>query len=697
MSLLKRIIAEAAEVDEVAELVALLSISQLPTVVVEEASDVRLWSRWMEQRLLGTYNVDALAAGGLENLLRVYEQRHEFAHVPVVFVANRGMWLFTRISEHYDDIIWTKGYSVENDVYSMGEIEKLLDSTRFRDYWRVRESVIRWFAFEVEEFRVSKKQLHVQESIGLDRRDHPIVITKKQWRVQEHVLGSLDEEFRGEIPPEVDSSLDEIVPEGQTKLGTDFRKRCKFRYPDSQTIQEISGGFQFKIPGKFLFEMLARFSSIPLHGLYNIALTNYEAAPGRRGLIKEVKEKLGKQGFTSSQKILSSRKIQNPVPTTQRVKDSGKGLLSRKLTPQIDFVEKSDFFVNKLVIDLKNTSLPTIVVEGKDNANIIEKLIKHHGVKEFLGVKDVKVRDIPKRARLLSAYDRRREFVHILPVAFVADREMGLFTGIPERYADIIWTQGYSLENDLYADADLELLLEPHEIWRHQQVLNSTIEWFAFEVEEFLGGNPARVDFKLSEIVPQGEFKLSKGFCQHRGFRQPSAELIQHIRERYQFLLPGNFLFQVLARFLSIRCRDFNFNVSGRSLYDIALEIHDSQFQSRLYNLMQKIMDKLEEEKERIGALRKPRSKQNQTWKSQNVQPSGPSQLIRKPKVKLGDKVNAIILRKEDNIKVTVQLQTDNREEIAFEYPYYPGRVGDKVKLKVMDIDGTGRIRKVVP
>ena len=101
-----------------------------------------------------------------------------------------------------------------------------------------------------------------------------MVVTKKQWRVQEHVLSSLGEEFKEGISPEVDSSLDEIVPEGQTKLGIGFRKRCKFRYPDSQTIQEISDGFQFKIPGKFLFEMIARFSSIPLHGLYNIALTN---------------------------------------------------------------------------------------------------------------------------------------------------------------------------------------------------------------------------------------------------------------------------------------------------------------------------------------------------------------------------------------------------------------------------------------
>ena len=54
MSLLKRIVAEASKVDKVAELVALLSISQLPTVVVENYNDVQIYSRWVEQRLFGT-------------------------------------------------------------------------------------------------------------------------------------------------------------------------------------------------------------------------------------------------------------------------------------------------------------------------------------------------------------------------------------------------------------------------------------------------------------------------------------------------------------------------------------------------------------------------------------------------------------------------------------------------------------------
>lgn len=99
MSLLKKFLAEAIEVDKVSELVDLFRSSQLPTIVVEKSSDVRIYNRWIERRLFNSYNVDVLAANGKGNLLRLYERRNEFADLPVAFVANRGLWLFSGIPE----------------------------------------------------------------------------------------------------------------------------------------------------------------------------------------------------------------------------------------------------------------------------------------------------------------------------------------------------------------------------------------------------------------------------------------------------------------------------------------------------------------------------------------------------------------------------------------------------------------------
>ena len=77
--------------------------------------------------------------------------------------------------------------------------------------------------------------------------------------------------------------------------------------------------------------------------------------------------------------------------------------------------------------------------------------------------------------------------------------------------------------------------------------------------------------------------------------------------------------------------------------------------------------------------------------------------LRRIPKVKKGDKVSAIILKKEDikggvqSQEFTVQLRTGKEEKITFKDRHYHGKVGDTVELTVIEIDDdTGRVRKVI-
>ena len=110
-------------------------------------------------------------------------------------------------------------------------------------------------------------------------------------------------------------------------------------------------------------------------------------------------------------------------------------------------------------------------------------------VEARLGNRAANVLPTGGRENLLSIYAKRQEFSN-LPVAFVADKDMWLFSGIPSTYDEVIWTEGYSIENDLYTDAELENLLEAEEAQEHQQMLEAIVEWFAFEVEEHLAGRP---------------------------------------------------------------------------------------------------------------------------------------------------------------------------------------------------------------
>ena len=121
------------------------------------------------------------------------------------------------------------------------------------------------------------------------------------------------------------------------------------------------------------------------------------------------------------------------------------------------------------------------MVEGDDDVIIYRELTKRIGIFEVI------LRPSGGRDKLLQIYERRGEFSQV-PVAFIADQDMWLFSGIEPGYEDVIWTSGYSIENDLYSDADLERLLDENETAEHQQILDSISTWFAFAVEEYLAG-----------------------------------------------------------------------------------------------------------------------------------------------------------------------------------------------------------------
>ena len=221
-----------------------------------------------------------------------------------------------------------------------------------------------------------------------------------------------------------------------------------------------------------------------------------------------------------------------------------------------------------LVGMLHNSHLPTVLVEGKDDQQI------YQWVERCADLQKANVLSVGGRETLLAVYKRRNEFAH-LPVAFVADRDLWLFSGIPSDYPDIIWTEGYSIENDLYADADLENLLNAGEAAEHRQVLDSIVEWFAFEVEEHLAGREAKVATHCNQVVRPGKTEMDQGFRQSRGFRPPNQTRHQQIKGRYQLQLRGKTLFQVLVRFLSASNRSSKHSIFG--LYEIAVKMTTPQ------------------------------------------------------------------------------------------------------------------------
>ncbi len=240
--------------------------------------------------------------------------------------------------------------------------------------------------------------------------------------------------------------------------------------------------------------------------------------------------------------------------------------------------------VNHLVGVLCRARKPNIV-EGDDDVIIYRELTKRIGIFEVI------LRPSGGRDKLLQIYERRGEFSQV-PVAFIADQDMWLFSGIEPGYEDVIWTSGYSIENDLYSDADLERLLDENETAEHQQILDSISTWFAFAVEEYLAGNSPTLDLHCDEMVPPGKTELDADFCTRQDFRIPDPDRVQQIRSAYKLLLRGKQLFQLLVRFLSKPAHGFEkASLNDYALYNFALKIPGSH--PLLDRLMEEVKRKI--------------------------------------------------------------------------------------------------------
>ena len=254
--------------------------------------------------------------------------------------------------------------------------------------------------------------------------------------------------------------------------------------------------------------------------------------------------------------------------------------------------------VNELVSILRHSQKANIIVEGNSDIIIYRELIDRFGTNE------VDIHQAGGKTPLLQVYEKlleaeeKGDFSHI-PVVFIADQDMWLFSGIEPVYDDIIWTNGYSIENDLYSDANLERLLDKNDLVEHQQILDSISTWFAFAVEAYLAGNSPNLDLHCDEIVPPGKIELDTDFCVRQGLRTPNPNRVQQIRSAYQLLLRGKQLFQLLVRFLSKPAHGFErASLNDYALYSIALRMPEAHT----------LLDRLMEEVRRKIAAQQPTS-----------------------------------------------------------------------------------------
>lgn len=197
-----------------------------------------------------------------------------------------------------------------------------------------------------------------------------------------------------------------------------------------------------------------------------------------------------------------------------------------------------------------------MLVEGDDDAAI------YRWLENQLGIFSSSILICSGRNALISIYRQREAFPNT-KVAWLADRDMWLYSAPPADLTGIIFTTGYSIENDLYEGSEIESLLEAAEQSQHSLLLQVVCRWFAFEILEFRAGRDPQLRHHVREIVDFAAMDLDSSFRARRGYVEPDAAFVAQVLANYKLGLRGKTLMQSLVHYLSDSGRNAKYSHSA--------------------------------------------------------------------------------------------------------------------------------------
>lgn len=252
--------------------------------------------------------------------------------------------------------------------------------------------------------------------------------------------------------------------------------------------------------------------------------------------------------------------------------------------------QQAKITVTELVAAIERSSLLTVLVEGRDDMSIYNGLYSWDS--------QVSIVQTQGRCTLLKTFIAAKEKGLLNKCIFIADRDLYVFEGIPPEYRDIIFTTGYSIENDVVADCKMiKNLLQDI----GQRAFNSgrhlLSKWFAFYVEQHLQNKPAKADVHPLALLKDngcGEFEENPGGLLKQEYLEPAASLVDDIEKNFSVKFRGkNLVHLISVSFLAAHKVD-----SKVLLYKedqiINIAINSETQSAPLKNLQDRLRSKLE-------------------------------------------------------------------------------------------------------
>lgn len=202
---------------------------------------------------------------------------------------------------------------------------------------------------------------------------------------------------------------------------------------------------------------------------------------------------------------------------------------------------------------LKHCSVPTLIVEGKDDMSLIRPIERE--------INNLDVINASGKDAVLYLHEHRAEYS--CRTAYLVDRDFWIFDGIPAEFTvcnEVIITHGYSLENDLIIDTSPDNLLFGEEVNKFQSLITLLVKWSsACATHRKVNGRFWQI--KISKIFDFGINNFSNELIpflitfpgEDCHFVKASKDPKRHIR--------GKTLMELLNYFFSSPARPVNFDI----------------------------------------------------------------------------------------------------------------------------------------
>lgn len=243
------------------------------------------------------------------------------------------------------------------------------------------------------------------------------------------------------------------------------------------------------------------------------------------------------------------------------------------------------YSVEEIISELsKPTALLKVLVEGKDDA-LVYRCIEDK-LNDLISIDNkADVIICGGRLELIEVFESREKFKHT-KVVFLADKDMWFFVGVPKDYEDIVFTDGYSIENDIYIESVFNSLLDRDDIKLFEGLIKELSIWFAFEVNRYKETGDSKCDVSVDRVCPNNTF--CPNFKKSINFIDPPQHLIDLICAEYTRALRGKNLFQALARFLN---KDRPSSFSYANLLKLGAKLENPKIEQLINKLSSKFQE----------------------------------------------------------------------------------------------------------